>query len=199
MPVISNHLVNIVGTSLEFGTYTEISGLAETDVVVITKSSVADLLGLAYDGWSPWDNDAHPGAVVAGKTWTNRFKVRNAANVDVYTYSDAFYVDAAGALAALQAVCPLAMTGQTAYRFYFPDVPASDNRGGLSLHVAVYALEADILERLGPALAAPERMKHAPPRTSLDQPPTNYYRQLEQFNQEAREKIERLLTIVSAL
>lgn len=131
--------VNIVGTDLKTGTnIVTFSGYSAAQAFIFSKPSVASSGGLlSWDAWSRWSTDEAP-----GHSWFNTVSIygnNGGSDVLLYSFADVGYADAATALAQLQAVLPFSASGYTTYKVAgVADVPASDNRGGLSIQVDIH-------------------------------------------------------------
>lgn len=108
-----------------------------TDRVILTKPSVAENSNMLWDALSVWatDDGDPPGD---GLTWLHRFRISDQDNALLQNFSTARGANAAAALAIMQALTPITLSGSVQYKFWSWDSPISDNRGGLSLKADVY-------------------------------------------------------------
>lgn len=135
----ASQAVNIAATAFSTtggigGTIVTINTLAN-DRLVISKPSIASDPALNWDAWSNFNNDGANG----GLAWLNLFRVSDQDDTVLQLFNPGTYASAALALAGLQALMPVTLTGSTQYQFWSSDPVIADNRGGLSLRVETYS------------------------------------------------------------
>jgi len=112
-------------------------GVLLSDVAAGNRVEVTAVADGTYTGWSPWGEPELDGPLTG-----SIYRWRIIKNGDLDTdddYGPSGTQDGyAGALAAMQAVEPVLVTGATEYLFYISDSPIEDNTGGVSLKVDIY-------------------------------------------------------------